>query len=121
MERPYADPRHLMLAIPLTHGAPAALLRECDQLAIFQVDRQDRKVLYQSVHQAIPAEHDRLPLRLDRLGVDVVLTRSARKMSRERFEEHGIAVVQNVPSKPPSELVREYLNGEISLSKSRRT
>ena len=103
-----------MLAIPLRRGAPAALPGECDQLAIFQVDKGDKRVLYQSVHQALPSDCGRLPFRLDQLGVDVVLTRAARKTDRDRFEERGIAVVQNVPSKDPSEIVREYLNGELS-------
>lgn len=103
--------RHLLIAIPLAGGTSTPLLGKCDQLAIFQVDRRDKKVLYESVHQAPPHEPDLLPLRLDQLGVDVVLTGEMGNMARELFERRGIAVVLNVPPKAPAQIVRDYLNG----------
>jgi predicted Fe-Mo cluster-binding NifX family protein len=116
MERPHVDHPHLMLAIPLIRGAPAPVLRECDQWAIFQVDRRDNRVLYESRHRAPPPDPGLLPRQLDELGVDVVLARAVRKGAQAQFEEHGITVVQNVPSGRPSEIIRKYLNGELASS-----
>jgi len=105
------EDRHLLIAIPLAGGASTPLLGKCDQLAIFQVDRRDKKVLYESVHQAPPHEPGLLPLRLGQLGVDVVLTGGMGDMARELFEQRGITVVLNVPSKAPTQLVQDYLSG----------
>ena len=107
------DSRHRLIAIPLTRGAPAHLLGECDQLAIFQVDERDKRVLYESIHQIPPIAPGLLPLRLDRLGVEVVLACAAGEAARELLEQYGIAVVQDVPAKAPAAIIRDYLDGEI--------
>jgi len=107
------DNRHRMIAIPLTRGVPTRLLGECDKLAIFQVDERRKRVLYESIHQMPSLAPGLLPLRLDRLGVDVVLARAAGEAARELLGHYGIAVVLDVPSKAPSEIIWDYLNGQL--------
>ena len=111
--------RHRMIAIPLTRGVPTRLLGECDKLAIFQVDERQKRVLYESIHQVPSLAPGLLPLRLDRLGVDVVLARAAGEAARELLGHYGIAVVLDVPSKAPSEIIWDYLNGQLPSALSK--
>ena len=113
MNNAACDNRHRMIAIPLTRGTPSDLLGECDKLAIFQVDERAGRVLYESIHQVPRLAPGLLPLRLDRLGVDVVLACTAGEAGRQLLVDYGIALVEDVPSKAPSQLVRDYLNGEL--------
>ena len=106
--------RHLIIAIPLAGGSPANMLGNCDTVAIFQVDPQSKRVLYESVHEAPPHEPGQLPLRLDQLGIDVVLTNQMGKMAQDLFEQKGIAVVLNVRSNTPAEIVSDFLEGKLS-------
>jgi len=110
------ESRHRMIAIPLTRGMPTRLLDECDKLAIFQVDERRKRVLYESLHQVPSLAPGLLPLRLDRLGVDVVLARTAGEAARELLGHYGIAVVLDVPSKAPSEIIWDYLHGRLPSS-----
>ncbi len=106
--------RHLMIAIPLVGGSPARMLGKCDKVAIFQVDPQSKRVLYESVHEAPPHEPGQLPLRLDQLGIDVVLTGEMGKMAQDLFEQKGITVVLNVRSKTPTQIVSDFMDGKLT-------
>ncbi len=106
--------RHLMIAIPLTKGSPARMLGKCDKVAIFQVDRHGKRVLYESIHEAPPHEPGQLPLRLHQLGIDVVLTGEMGKMARAFFQQEGIAVVLNIPPKTPAQIVSDFLEGKLT-------
>ena len=64
---------HAIIAIPLTQGQPSRFLGQCGELAIFQIDTQNKKVLYESVHQAPPHEPGLLPSFLAYLGIDELL------------------------------------------------
>jgi len=90
------------------------MLGKCDKVAIFQVDAQSKKVLYESVHEAPPHEPGQLALRLDQLGIDVVLTGEMGKMARDFFQQKGIAVIPNVPLKPPAQIVSDFLDGKLT-------
>ncbi len=110
--------RHRMIAIPLARAAPSDLLGDCDKLAIFQVDERAGRVLYESIHRVPPLAPGLLPLRLDRLGVDVVLACTAGEEGRQLLADYGIALVEDVPSKAPAQLIRDYLNGELPAAVS---
>lgn len=105
---------HVMIVIPLTKGHPSRLLGECDRLAIFEVDKRNKKVLYQSVHQAPPHEPGLLPSRLDYLGIDeLLLTGEMGPLAERLLRQHGIGVVTNIPPKTCQQIVWDYLNGEV--------
>ena len=106
---------HVMIVIPLTEGRPSRFLGKCDQLAIFEVDKRNKKVLYESVHQAPPHEPGLLPSCLDRLGVDVLLTGEMGPLAVKLFKQEGIDVVMNIPPKAYMQIVRDYLNGEFAV------
>ena len=106
---------HVINAIPLTEGHPSRLLGRCDRLAIFEVDKRNKKVLYQSVHQAPPHEPGLLPSRLDYLGIDeLLLTGEMGPLAERLLRQHGIGVVMNIPPKTCEQIVWDYLNGEVT-------
>lgn len=106
---------HVIIAIPLTAGHPSRFLGGCDRLAIFEVDKRSKKVLYQSVHQAPPHEPGLLPSRLDNLGIDELLVTGEMSPLAERLlREHGIGVVMSIPPKTREQIVGDYLNGEVT-------
>ena len=110
----HQESRHLIIAIPLAEGNPARMLGKCDKLAIFQVDQQSKKVLYESIHEAPPHEPGELPSRLHQLGIDVVLAGEMGKMARDLFQQKGIDVVMNVPPETPAQLVADFLDGKLA-------
>jgi predicted Fe-Mo cluster-binding NifX family protein len=106
---------HVIIAIPLTEGHPSRFLGRCDRLAIFEVDKRNKKILYQSVHQAPPHEPGLLPSRLDYLGIDeLLLTGEMGPLAERLLRQHGIGVVMNIPPKACEQIVWDYLNGEVT-------
>ena len=106
--------RHLMIAIPLFRGDPARMLGQCDKVQIFQIDWQEKKVLYESIHEAPPHDPGQLPLRLDQLGIDVILTGEMGRMAQNFFEKKGIAVVLNVQAGTPTQIVSDFMDGKLT-------
>ena len=90
------------------------MLGKCDKLAIYQVDQQSKRVLYESIHEAPPHEPGELPVRLRQLGVDLVLTGEMGSMARELFRQEGIDVVMNVPPAAPVQIVADFLEGKLA-------
>jgi len=105
---------HLMIAVPLTQGRPSGFLGECDELAIFEVDKRTKKVLYESVHQAPPHVPGLIPSRLHQLGVDVLLTGEMGPLARRLLMKEGLGIVVKTPPETLAQTVRDYLNGEMA-------
>jgi len=105
---------HLIIAIPLSGGELSGFLGNCDELAIFQVDKRRKKVLYESIHEAPPHEPGLLPSRLNQLGIDVMLAGELGQLARRLLKQKGISVVTNVPPKPPAQIVWDYLSGKLT-------
>jgi predicted Fe-Mo cluster-binding NifX family protein len=104
---------HAIIAIPLTKGNTSRFLGKCDELAIFEVDKRNKKVLYESIHQAPPHEPGLLASRLDYLGIDeLLLTGEMGPLAERLLRQHGIGVVMNIPLKTCEQIVWDYLNGE---------
>ena len=108
---------HLMIVIPLTEGHPSRFLGKSDELAIFEVDKRNKKVLYESVHQSPPHEPGLLPSLLDSLGIDELLLAGGMGPLAERLlRQHGIGVVMNIPPTTREQIVRDYLSGELTTT-----
>ena len=105
---------HLMIVIPLTEGHPSRFLGKCDELAIFEVHKRNKQVLYESVHRAPPHEPGLLPSRLSELGVDVLMAGEMGPLAEKLLKQERIRVLMNVPRKAPAQTVRDYLNGELT-------
>ena len=105
---------HLMIAVPLSGGELSCFLGKCDELAIFEVDRRDKKVLYESIHEAPPHEPGLLPSRLNQLGIDVMLTGEMGLLAQRLLKQSGVGVVTNVLPKPLAQIVQDYLNGQLT-------
>ena len=106
---------HSIIAIPLTQGQPSCFLGKCDDLVIVEVDKRRKKVLFESVHKAPPHEPGLLPSLLDYLGIDeLLLTGEMGTLAERLLRQYGIGVVMNIPPKTRGQIVRDYLNGELT-------
>ena len=107
---------HSIVVIPLTEGHPSRFLGKCDELAIFEVDKQNKNILFESVHKAPPHEPGLLPDLLDYLGIDeLLLTGEMGTLAERLLRQHGIGVVTNIPPKTREQIVWDYLSGESTL------
>ena len=108
---------HVIIAIPLTEGHPSRFLGKCDELAIFEVDKRNKKVLYESAHQAPPHEPGLLPSLLNYLGIDeLLLTGGMGPLAERLLKQNGIGVVTNIPLETREQIVQGYLKGELTAT-----
>jgi len=103
-----------IIAIPLTRGQPSRWLGSCDELAIVQVDKQKKIILFESVHRAPPHEPGLLPTFLDNLGIDeLLLAGEMGPLAGRLLGQLGIRVVMNIQPRAREQIVRDYLSGQV--------
>jgi len=103
---------HLKIAVLLKGGKSGARLGTCDEFAVFEVDKQSNRTLYEAIHHA-PNEASSLPCRLHELGTDVVLAGETEENIRQLFTDKGIAVLLDLTCKRPEQVLADYLCGAV--------
>jgi predicted Fe-Mo cluster-binding NifX family protein len=101
---------HLKIVVPLAAGELSPRLGACDELALFEVDIEARRILGKCIHKASPHLPGVLPRRLHELGADVVLVAEMGEQAQQLLTKQGVKVVLDIQHKPMDDLVLEYLN-----------
>lgn len=103
----------MRIAIPLTQGTLSPHFGHCDQFAILDVDRQNRKIL--SVEHVTPPAHQPgvLPKWLAGLCVELIIASGMGQRAQQLFAQSNISVLYGAPDGTTDELVLQYLNGTL--------
>ena len=86
----------------------------CEEIGIFEVDRQTKQILRKSLHKAPTHLPGILPRRLKELRADVIVATEMGEQAQQLLEQQGMEVVLGASSKPPEQVVSDYLNEEAT-------
>ncbi|GAG34463.1 unnamed protein product [marine sediment metagenome] len=108
----------MRIAIPLTQGTLSLHFGHCDQFAILDVDRQNRKIL--SVERVTPPAHEPgvLPKWLSGLHVEMIIAGGMGRRAQQLFTQNQIDVLVGAPAESPEALVSAYLNGTLQAGEN---
>jgi len=109
------DSQHCMrIAIPIAAGNLSPRFATCEEIGIFEVDRQTRQILHKSLRKAPAHLPGILPRRLKELHANVVLATEMGERAQQLLTQQGVKVVLGVSSKPAEQVVSDYLNEEAA-------
>lgn len=99
----------MRIAIPLARGKLSLHFGHCDQLAIFEVDDESKKVI--SRNDQTPPAHEPgvLPHWLGGIGVNAIIAGGMGQRAQQLFAQNGIRVIIGASSGTPEGLVTAYL------------
>ena len=101
------------IAVAVAGGLTSLHFGHCDQFALFDVNREGRRIVSRRDVPAPPHQPGLLPAWLREQGADVVLAGGMGRRAVDLFEEAGIEVVTGVPEQEPESAVRGYLDGSL--------
>ena len=105
---------NVRIAIPIAAGNLSPRFATCEEIGIFEVDRQTRQILHKSLRRAPAHLPDILPRRLKELRANVVLATEMGERAQQLLAQQGVKVVLGVSSKPAEQVVSDYLNEEAA-------
>lgn len=102
------------IAIPMENGRLSTHFGHCEYFAI--VDVKDNKIVEITKHT--PPEHKPgvFPRWVATLGVTDVIAGGIGQRAIDLFNEQGINVFAGAPVKSEEEIVKEFIDGDLSLS-----
>jgi predicted Fe-Mo cluster-binding NifX family protein len=106
--------RRLRIAVPIRAGNLSPRFGACDEVKIFEIDKQTKQILDSSTYEFPVHRAGNRFRRLKELHTDVVLAADIPALARHVAELHGIEVVLCAPPKPPEQVVLDYLNKEAN-------
>jgi len=103
----------MKVSIPLLQGKLSLHFGHCDQFAIFDVDKNEKKIL--SRQDLTPPGHEpgALPKWLHENNVSVIIAGGMGQRAQQLLAGNGIEVVVGASSAVPEELINAYLQGKL--------
>ncbi|NQT14832.1 MAG: ATPase [Planctomycetes bacterium] len=102
--------RRLRIAVPIAAGELSPRFGACDEVRIFEVDKQTKQILHSLTYKVPVHTAGRRFHRLKELHTDVVLAADIPGLARHVAEQEGIEVVLCVSPRSPEQIVLDYLN-----------
>ena len=107
------DAAGFKIAIPVVEGHLSAHFGHCEEFALFDVDREGKKIIKEARIPAPPHEPGLLPVWLKEKGARMIIAGGMGSRAQGLFAENGITVVVGAASGNPENLVADYLNGNL--------
>lgn len=102
-----------VIAVPEAEGVLGQHFGHCERFVLFDVDASSKTVVGTRVLEAPPHEPGLLPRWLHEQGATMILAGGMGARAQSLFAQNGIDVVVGAPSRAPSEVVAEYLDGTL--------
>ena len=102
----------MKIAVPTTEGSVSAHFGHCEKFAIFETT--DKQVT--NVRNLVPPAHEPgvFPKWLKEQGADLIIAGGMGSGAQELFSRQGIQVISGVSADRPNELVKQYLEGNLT-------
>ncbi|HOK02001.1 MAG TPA: NifB/NifX family molybdenum-iron cluster-binding protein [Spirochaetota bacterium] len=103
----------MKIAVPVADNRLCMHFGHCEQFILFDVDRENKKILSQSSITPPPHEPGLLPRWLSEKGVSCVLAGGMGARAISLFKEKGVEVITGAPALEPSDVVNKFLDGSL--------
>jgi predicted Fe-Mo cluster-binding NifX family protein len=102
----------MKFAVPVANGKLNMHFGHCEAFAMFEVNNE-RTIISEEEIKAPPHEPGLLPRWLGEKGVTTVIAGGMGNRAQQLFANQNIKVITGAPSISASELVTQYLSGEL--------
>jgi len=102
----------MKFAIPMAEGKLAAHFGHVREFAIIEVE--DDQIKNTELHAPPAHEPGVLPKWLHEMGADVIISGGMGQMAVNLFQQNGIKVVLGAPTMEPEEIVKNYLENNLT-------
>lgn len=103
----------MRVAIPVTNGTLSAHFGHCEEFALIDTDRENKKITATEMLAAPPHEPGLLPRWLAEKGAEVIIAGGMGGRAQGLFQQQNIAVLVGAPSETPETIVKAYLEGSL--------
>jgi predicted Fe-Mo cluster-binding NifX family protein len=103
------------IAIPVAQGRLCPHFGHCETFAIFEVDRDARKIIGRTDLEAPPHQPGLLPGWLMDRGANAIIAGGMGMRAQEFFKQMGIEVLVGAPSGEPETVVQSWLDDTLVL------
>lgn len=100
-----------LFAVPTQYGKLCAHFGHCEKFAI--VETEDDKVLKEELLTPPVHQPGVYPQYLAEKGVSVIIAGGMGQRAQDLFTQNNIEVCMGVDAETPSQLVEQYLNGQL--------
>lgn len=108
----------MKIALPVTNGKLAAHFGHCEAFDLIDADLKQKTT--GTVHHlpAPPHAPGLLPGWLAENGAELIIAGGMGTRAQNLFEEQGIRVITGAPAEAPSEIVKQYLAGNLQVGEN---
>lgn len=106
--------QHQHIAVPVSRGELCPHFGHCEHFALFEVDREAKRIIGSRPLQPPAHEPGVLPRWLGEQGAQVILAGGMGVKAQQLFGDNGVEVVVGVPQAPPEQVIQAYLDGTLS-------
>ncbi len=103
----------MRIAIPMAEGKLCMHFGHCEQFALLDVDKKEKKIVGKKLLTPPPHEPGVLPRWLSEQGAHVIIAGGMGSRAQGLFAENGIEVLVGAPAESPELLVAAYLDGTL--------
>jgi len=105
----------MKIAIPIINEQLSTHFGHCAQFYLYQVDEKTNEI--GEVQKLTPPPHEPgvLPRWLKEMKVDIIIAGGMGQGAQQLFTQYDIKVFVGAPVKEPEELVKEYLEGNLTI------
>lgn len=103
----------MRIAIPVVGGNLSAHFGHCEEFALIDADRENKKITTAEMLAAPPHEPGLLPRWLAEKGAEMIIAGGMGGRAQGLFQQQNIAVLVGAPSDVPEAIVDAYLQGTL--------
>lgn len=105
----------MKIAIPVANNKLSMHFGHCEQFYLYQVDEKTKEI--GEVQKLTPPPHEPgvLPRWLKEMDADMIIAGGMGQSAQNMFSQSGIKVFVGAPVKGPEDIVKDYLEGKLTL------
>ena len=104
----------MRIAIPVVEGRLSAHFGHCEEFALIDVDPEKREITQTQMLPSPVHQPGLLPRWLDEQGATVIIAGGMGQRAQDLFSREGIQVIFGTSAADPEELVKGYLEGNLT-------
>ncbi len=116
--KPRNKENHMKIAIPVAQGALCLHFGHCEQFALLEVDREQRRILSREMVTPPPHEPGVLPKWLHEQGANVIIAGGMGQRAQALFADNGILVMVGAQGSDPDRVALDYLEGKLETGEN---
>jgi len=108
----------MKIAVPLAQNMVSMHFGHCEEFALFEVDRENKKIINREIIQSPPHQPGMLPPWLAEMGANVIITGGMGGRAQNLFSQYGINVITGSSAGKPEDIILQFLNGTLQLGEN---